>query len=294
MPADMHYHDFKRVYVDKSLTLKAWQENYSRKLLQKSSSRILQAAAAGDKIAKAANPEKTATPLKLNEALDQSTLNAVTELVRAAPEYIQNLWNLAYDHIKIADKEFGDTPYYSEELRAIFFNLKSDTTSPIFKPYKDFFHEIGHLIDHWAKNYGGYLSVTYRGGIFAKTLKEEAEDRIKAVKIAINAETNFDAHQELSKEILKILPYSIQFEISDIWHGASERKVHGIAYHRKPDYWKKDGKANIPKEAFAHMFGASIYNPDSAEKIEHYFPRSYSIFKEMLNDFVQEMIKNVR
>ena len=32
MPADMHYHDFKRVYVDKSLTLKAWQESHSRNL----------------------------------------------------------------------------------------------------------------------------------------------------------------------------------------------------------------------------------------------------------------------
>ena len=287
MPADMHYHDFKRVYVDKSLTLKAWQENYSRKLLQKSSSRILQAAAAGDKIAKAANPEKTATPLKLNEALDQSTLNAVTELVRAAPEYIQNLWNLAYDHIKIADKEFGDTPYYSEELRAIFFNLKSDTTSPIFKPYKDFFHEIGHLIDHWAKNYNGYLSVTYKNGLFGRTLKDEAREYIDRVRKSMNASTNFNVHDKIVKDLARI-PIKFRFELSDIWHGASVRRINLGVTHSEYNYWTEDKGANVAREAFAHMFTATIYNPTSAEIISKFFPSSWGIFNEMIADFLKE------
>ena len=274
----MKYADYKAVYVDKTTTLKAWQEKRPDDLLQASisSGKIKQTAV-----------EEQKTLLHLKQAFDVATLREITAKVAMAPVNIQKVWNLAYDHIQIAGKEYTDTSHYSPELHAIFFNLKNDTTSPVFKAYKDFFHEVGHLIDHWLGNHSSYLSVTYRGGILAKTLKGEADCYIKRVREKLKAETDFDAHQKISEEIMGILPYSIQFEVSDIWHGASERKVRGISYHSDLNYWSKDGKSNIPKDAFAHMFGASIYNPESIEKIECYFPKSYNIFREMLDGFLK-------
>ena len=75
MPAGMNYHDYKRVYVDKSLTLKDWQEKHSGNFARERTNRMLQAAAVGGKIQEAAKTEKNATPLKLSEAFDTNRRN---------------------------------------------------------------------------------------------------------------------------------------------------------------------------------------------------------------------------
>lgn len=72
-----------------------------------------------------------------------------------------------------------------------------------------------------------------------------------------------------------------QLDISDMFDGVTNGKVHGFSTHSKNDinYWKK----NEPGiEAFAEMFDATINNPESLKRIQEYFPKSYEIFKEIM------------
>ena len=48
----------------------------------------------------------------------------------------------------------------------------------------------------------------------------------------------------------------------------------------------------MAKETFAHMFCATIQNPEALNHIKKYFPESYKIFNEMLEEYVQEKIKD--
>ena len=41
------------------------------------------------------------------------------------------------------------------------------------------------------------------------------------------------------------------------------------------------------QEAFAHMFCATIHNPEALANIKKYFPNSYKVFEEMIDDFVK-------
>ena len=44
------------------------------------------------------------------------------------------------------------------------------------------------------------------------------------------------------------------------------------------------------QEAFAHMFCATIHNPESLANIQKYFPKSYKIFEEMVDEAVSSLI----
>ena len=47
----------------------------------------------------------------------------------------------------------------------------------------------------------------------------------------------------------------------------------------------------MPKEAFAHMFRASIQSPESLVVIKKYFPKSYNVFEDIIADFVKEALE---
>ena len=55
----------------------------------------------------------------------------------------------------------------------------------------------------------------------------------------------------------------------------------------------ENGGENLPKEAFAHMFCAIIQNPEALNYIEKYFPKSYEIFNEMIEEYVKGRVRNV-
>lgn len=96
-----------------------------------------------------------------------------------------------------------------------------------------------------------------------------------------------DAYDEISKE-LKRLEKVNAHEISDIWHGATKKKVEGYFGHTQAGYW--NDSASLPKESFAHMFCATIHNPEALIQIQRYFPRSYKVFEEMIKEFVKGLV----
>ncbi len=89
-------------------------------------------------------------------------------------------------------------------------------------------------------------------------------------------------YNTLTKEI-KDLPVIASGDISDMWDGITNGRAVGFMGHtfNNKQYWKTH---SVGSEAFAEMFDATINNPASLEQIQRYFPKSYEIFKEMLDE----------
>lgn len=226
----------------------------------------------------AVNAEKTLTKLQiecgknrvvlntgLSRTLKAETIAEITEKVRQAPENFRVLWNLASRQMKILDSEYSGIPHYDIGQKGIKFNLRADTVinPQKFKipPYTNLFHELGHLIDHFASRYTGFISCFDKN--YSVTLKEEAGNYIKAklanlskIKNKIDAT---DVYAEISKE-WRAMSHSEVIDISDMFSGATDDKVRGY-WHHPVDYWKN--AAILPREAFASMFSATINNPES-------------------------------
>ena len=49
------------------------------------------------------------------------------------------------------------------------------------------------------------------------------------------------------------------------------------------DLYRRENAENLSREAFAHMFCNSVQNPESLNIIKRYFPKSYNLFKTMIN-----------
>ena len=98
-----------------------------------------------------------------------------------------------------------------------------------------------------------------------------------------------DAYKTISEE-LKQIEHSARHEISDIWHGATNQKVDGGYGHFKKGYWTANKGEKLSQETFAHMFGATINNPEALMQIKKYFPESYKIFEEIVYETVKSFV----
>ena len=72
-------------------------------------------------------------------------------------------------------------------------------------------------------------------------------------------------------------------DISDMFDGITNGKVWGYTQHSysTKNYWKTHG---VGSEAFAEMFDATINNSKSLKRIKDYFPKSYEIFEEIIQE----------
>lgn len=229
---------------------------------------------------------------ELEKSYGKTDIDAIKAKVKTAPENIRVVWNRFEDKMKVLDTAYTKTDHYDSSVnaRGIRINALKDRTATNQKPYKTIFHELGHLIDHFAGKNRFFSSQYFQGGVFADTLRQEAKDyatkvkeklRIEGMKQGINPK-HFriaDAYDAISRELLKI-PVIERREISDIWHGATKKKVNGGYGHSDKGYW--DDPSSLPSEAMAHMFCATIQNPESLSNIQKYFPKSYDIFLEMM------------
>ena len=217
-----------------------------------------------------------------------------------APENIRILWNLAEGQMKILDKNYYGTARYSTADRGIRLNYFKDTVENPrqygIAPHCALFHEVGHLIDHFMGRQVYFQSGSYFKGVkFGDTLRQEAEDYIKATlnKLKSNALAagksaksikKADAYEFIEREIT-LMEHRQKAEVSDIWEGATNGKVSDGWGHGKK-YWKADSD-HLSMEAFAEMFCAVINKPESLIQIKKYFPKSYKIFEEMIEEFVK-------
>ena len=255
--------------------------------------------AARKKANQAINAEKTLTKLQiecgknyvvlntgLSRTLDAQTIVDITDKVRKAPENIRVLWNLMSRRMKVLDTEYSGISCYDVVKKGIKFNLQKDAKANLeifkFPSYTDMFHEIGHLVDHAMKANINYYSVIYRNGAFSEALMKETEEYIKSTSKKLGVSIS-EAEKVISEEI-SALSDAQQRDISDIFSGATKNRVFGRWKHEN-DYWT--GGANLPRETFANMFQATINNPESLAQIKKYFPKSYKIFEEMIDEYIE-------
>ncbi len=204
----------------------------------------------------------------------------------------QTLYDTYASKIHIADTKYKKTAHYEPIGNVIRFNLEVDAKEKIGDDaYRVLFHESGHSID--AMSNGSFrtepFSAVYRDGLFPKTIKEEA--RNYAIKLQneakkINPNARIDSgYMAITQEVRKYSPKDTTY-VSDIFSGATRNRVRIGACH-STTYWDRGGDSRLATEAFAEMYSASILNENATKLIKKYFPKSYKIYRDM----IEEMIK---
>lgn len=255
--------------------------------------------------------------------LGQTHSDAMKTILEAAPENVQKIWNQYVDRLEVVDAH-SKKGAFCDYTKGVSMNIdqvsKGDrTVSRITheweqgkKPYYTAFHEFGHNISSWmAQEVTGYhfkdiadvfqskkFRRTYAtGGDVGYTLTEMMKqeglayfnsifDRLKkeAKANGLSARTvrKYHAWDVIKNEILE-KPIVNCSDVSDMWDGISNGSClahYGHTNSRK-DYWKW---ISVGTEAFAEMYSATVMNPESVKMIKHYFPKSYELFEEILEE----------
>ena len=184
------------------------------------------------------------------------------------------------------------------------------------KPYYTAFHEFGHNISSlMAKDQTGYsfgdIADVYKSKKFFREIigsdgnptkvgytltgmmKKEGneyfnsvftklKEKAKADGLSVKTVRKQDAWNAIKQEILE-KPIVSCSDISDMWDGISNGSclAHYGHTNQKKSYWKD---ISVGTEGFAEMFSATVMNPGSVEQIQHYFPKSYELFLEILKE----------
>lgn len=214
--------------------------------------------------------------------------------LNAAPDALQDNWNVYSESIKIANIESASKTAYYSYTDGIFINLEADATSSLkvqCKPkYADFFHEVGHnigntLSDAFTAEKGSCISYTYKSKKYNCTLNDMLymEGNAYFEQVRKKVKTDKRAWKKIDRELKSYNMYH-SYEVSDIWDGISKGKAKGYCGHtisvNGKKYWDS---YTVGCEAFANMYEASITNPKGVTLIKKYFPKSYEIFIEELN-----------
>lgn len=234
--------------------------------------------------------------------LRKSDVEKIKEIVDKANHGASKLFNKIADDIVIAKPDSRLTEaYYSAADGKIHIDLEKNLSDPRRLPYKTFFHEVGHKVDAVisnkadrtvgiASNYESnkYLKVikvtdsygnssnVVKGYTLEEMLIEEAKQAIKNAK----GESKSDKQYTLIEE-LHTLPAQHSNGVSDIFSGVTKNRVLGTWYHDNK-YWNKKG--SLGNEAFAHIFAASICDEEDLTYIKKYFPKTCSIFDEIIDN----------
>ena len=318
VPASMTYEDWKKVYVDKKITLREWK------------------AANGNDIIKA----KKDTDLA--RAVGDEHYNSAHAILERKYNLRQavNVWGRYEENIRI-DTVYGTHGVAFARGNRLTLNIEEVSGGDaISKPYQTLFHEGGHAIDSILGRTGIHFSSLYENGKFASTIHSDVDELVKE-RMKINREVFTSALSDADFTTLKaigadeIIPYlnlvsgtrvpewqkaqarkllarakykkayaykAIEKEIkgsfnkltygdlSDILEGATNGKIRcGIGHMgRDKGYWKKrvigpyeDG---LSTEAFAEFLDSALGNEDSLALLKKYLPNTYNVFVEMLED----------
>ena len=190
--------------------------------------------------------------------------------------------------MKVIDAHSQKSCFKNSE-RGIYFDInKTSVSTADNKPYRTLFHELGHLIDCTSQAYANATSIKFNGGKFKDTLEKEAAQAIDKARKNLEQGSKKKVSDEEVLETLTDKLYDIpkynRFEVSDIFHGATNTKINAGIGHFEEGYWNK---VTIPLEAFAHFMSASIMNPEALAELDKYFPKSHNLFKKMLKEIVE-------
>lgn len=248
----------------------------------------------------------------LADSLDEKHITTMKEFLDGAPKSVQTVWNKYVEDVKILDAHYTGGPHYSPTKRGVNFDIESISKDQMYlykeelgkEAYNTVFHEIGHNISSVAvqKRGGGLLddmgdffkSTKYEGYSLTDMLREEASERVdkylkelqdEAVKQGLKKSSvrKVYAYDKVREELLaeKVVEVSSTCDMMD---GATKGSVRGFYGHSK-DYW---GSVNVGVEAFAEMFSATVRNGKDLIGIKKYFPKSYELFLEMMDDLAKK------
>lgn len=174
-----------------------------------------------------------------------------------------------------------------------------------------------------------HFSSAYKDGKLPKTIKNEVQDWVKSVGEGIKKDLKehgadaewchdhgymtdwyYEYYYKPHPENFKPIKYRKQMayeaveesikdmrhdqmrtwgNVSDILEGATKARIQCGIGHGK-SYWTKRGANGLATEAFAEMTDATFTNPDSLNFIKEKLPKSYEVYKEM----VQYIAKNMK
>lgn len=249
-------------------------------------------------------------------SLKEQHIKNVEDILREAPQEIQEVWNKYADEVKIVDSNYKARAYYSPREKGIHFDQeREDKRSEIMghAPYETMFHELGHNIDGLAsekyatynfekgqtriaskfnsnkyfRDIIGQEGTEQIGYTLTEMLHKESNDLFNTIEADLKAKAKaagesarirkYTVWQVVEKQ-LKEIPFINRTSLSDIFEATSKGFVHAGAGHGN-SYWNEH---SVGEEAFAEMFSASITNVDELEEIKRYFPKSYDIFIEII------------
>lgn len=227
----------------------------------------------------------------ISDSLTNIQKNDLNRLLNETSEKAKNVWEMYSSQIIVENPNFEDVPHYN--LHGISINI-SKISNDIYvdvgdgpelyrKAYNELFHECGHAIDNIAgRNLSGgtfeaFYSENFISGKYKTTLgamlEEEVEEAVKKF-----------GEQKMAEKLLN-MPLAESVDISDIFGAFTQNNVIGLTGH-SIDYWNGDVNSKAAREAFAEMYSAELSAPDSLKKFKEYFPKSYEIFMEILEDII--------
>lgn len=204
----------------------------------------------------------------------ENYLQMITERYRSADPKVQRVFDRFKDKLVIQDAEVPDkeTAYYLPGAyngagRGVYYNVEDDFDNPR-TPGSTFFHEIGHMIDNAATGFNNYLS---DNDAFKNALIEDGQ-RVLRLYNGMTAE-------EKSAFLWRIRADSAH-AFSDLIDAITNGELCG-GYGHSREYW--NDSSNLPIEAFAHFFEASMGGKESFEILTHFFPTAYKEFTKMID-----------
>lgn len=255
----------------------------------------------------------------IGEKIPQEHVKEMQKRVSNAPKEIRDTWNTYIEEVRIADTN-SRSSYFMPSIREYGVHIKLDNVvkqrhitvggrKQLFKnEYGTLFHEIGHNIaDAANKKAGGYswndISDTFKskkylhgagtGYTLGEMVVKEASqkvtsewERLKEAAVKRGEKKSsvrkYYAYKAVADE-LQAQDLIAVSDCMDMFEGATKGNITTYCGHGK-SYWKSQ---NVGVEAFAEMFDATINNPESLTTIQKYFPNSYDIFIECLEEIVK-------
>lgn len=218
--------------------------------------------------------------------------SVIENRIQTAPKAIRKLFDMFAAKLVIQNTEHPKSEVacyipenYIDMQRGIYLNAEMDLIEPAGAG-TSFFHEIGHMIDHAAKAYKGWLSNT---DAFKNALLLDGQCFLRDFK---------SMEPEEKKAFLKILNSDMADSCSDLLDAVTNGQIHGAYVHDRQD-WDESGA--LQAEAFAHFFEAYMGNPGKRKLLTQVFPNAHQEFKKLVLSITNpdelrelELIKNTR
>ena len=154
----------------------------------------------------------------------------------------------------------------STRSRGVYYNADNDSSNPRGSG-ATFYHEAGHMIDHAATGFNGYVS---NNSEFGEALRQDGQNVLEAYH-----RLPPDRQQSFMDRIRQDSSHSL----SDLLDATTGGIIRG-RYRHSPEYWTGDG--NLQAEGFAHFFEAGMGEEEKLSLLACFFPNAYNVFTGMI------------